>query len=348
MNLSKLRYMGSLILAVKPLFEQTLSIIVCPFCRSELKLNVRRWKKEHIWIGTLICKKCGSSYPIIEGIPNLNPPKTEKTLIGNEYTRVEKYYDHYTSVHDINYHNPELYYMRRMEDRVILLTKPKGVVVDIGCGTGRQTIFLASMSCKVYAVDISRKMLEITRRKIYDLKLQNNVEFIQASADYLPFEKEVFERAYSIFGAFNHALNYKEGFNRLGEILKKGGKTVISVFNQYRLTWWLYSIVTFKTRWIKKALKSKQTYLRHRTGKRRYRAWTHLYTPKEIKQLLKMAGFEKIRIGSILIFFKPVFRYNPQTELKGIKSLFGKIEDKVRWIPPFNGLGTYLIVCAQK
>ena len=340
--------MSSLVLAVKILLEQTLSIIVCPLCRSELKLDVRKWKREHIWIGTLICKKCRNSYPIIKGIPDLKPLNIEKTLLRNEYTRVEKYYDHYTSVHDLNYHNPELCYMRSVEDRVILSTKPKGVVVDIGCGTGRQTIFLASMNCEVYAVDISRKMLEITRRKVYDLELQNKIEFIQASADYLPFQTEVFERAYSIFGAYNHAPNYEEGFNRLGKILRKGGKTVISVFNQYRLTWWLYSIATFKTRWIKKALKSKQTYLRHRAGRRKYRAWTHLYTPREIKQLLKAAGFKKIRIGSILIFFKPEFKYNPQTELGGVKSFLGKIEDKVRWTPPFKGLGTYLIVYAQK
>jgi len=328
--------------------EETLSIIACPFCGNSLTLNVKKRWKEHIWAGVLTCRKCKNSYPIVEGIPNLNLPRTGEKSIKNKYIQVEKYYNNYAAVHDINYHNPELYYMRKVEDHVILLSRPKGIIVDIGCGTGKQTLFLASKCYKVYAVDISRKMLLTTRRKAFNLDLQDKIEFIQASADYLPFQEGVFDRAYSIFGAYNHALNYKEGFNRLGKVLKKDGETVISVLNQYRLTWWFYSILTLKTKWIKKALKSKQTYLRHRVGRRKHRAWTHLYTFNEIKQLLMDAGFRKIYIGSILIFFKPEFKYTPRTELKGMKYLLGKIEDKLRWIAPFNRLGTYLIAWAKK
>ncbi|MHA1722351.1 MAG: methyltransferase domain-containing protein [Candidatus Baldrarchaeia archaeon] len=329
------------------MLEETLSIIACPLCGNDLMLDVKKRKKERVWTGMLTCKKCGNNYPIIEGIPDLNLPRAGGKIT-SKHIQVEKYYDHYAAVHDINYHNPELYYMRKVEDHMILLSKPRGNVVDIGCGTGRQTLFLASMNCKVYAVDISRKMLLTARRKAYSLDLQNSIEFIQASADYLPFQEGVFDRAYSIFGAYNHALNYKEGFNRLGKIIKKGGRTVISVLNQYRLTWWLYSISTFKTNWIKKALKSRQTYLRLRVGRRKYRAWTHLYTFNELKQLLRTAGFRRVYVGSILIFFKPEFKYASQTELKGIKYLLGKVEDKLRWVPPFNGLGTYLIAWAKK
>ncbi len=328
--------------------EETLSIIACPFCGNSLTLDVKKWWKDHIWTGMLTCKKCRNNYPIIEGIPNLNLSRAGKSLIKYKHVQVEKYYNHYAAVHDINYHNPELYYMRKVENHVISLSRPKGTVVDIGCGTGKQTLFLASINCKVYAVDISRKMLSTTRRKAHSLGLQDKIEFIQASADYLPFQEGVFNRAYSIFGAYNHALNYREGFNRLGKILKRNGEAVISVLNQYRLTWWLYSIFTFKTTWIKKALKSKQTYLRHRVGRKKYKAWTHLYTYNEIKQLLREAGFRSIYVGSILIFFKPEFKYTSQTELKGVKYLLGKIEDKLRWVPPFNRLGTYLIVWAKK
>lgn len=330
------------------MLEEALSIIACPLCGNSLTLNVKKWWKEHIWTGMLTCGKCRNSYPILEGIPDLNLPRTGKSLMKYEYVQVEKYYNNYAAVHDINYHNPELCYMRKVENHVILLSRPKGTVVDIGCGTGKQTLFLASMNCKVYAVDISRKMLLTARCKAYSLGLHDKIEFIQASADYLPFQEGVFDRAYSIFGAYNHALNYREGFNRLGKIIKGHGETVISVLNQYRLTWWLYSIFTLKTTWIKKALKSKQTYLRHRIGRKKFKAWTHLYTYNEIKQLLRGAGFRRIYVGGILIFFKPKFEYTSQTELKGMKCLLGKIEDMLRWISPFNRLGTYLIVWAKK
>jgi uncharacterized protein YbaR (Trm112 family) len=56
---------------VKP---DLLEILCCPLCRADLTLVTRRADGAEIVDGTLTCSKCGTEYPIEDGIPNLLPP----------------------------------------------------------------------------------------------------------------------------------------------------------------------------------------------------------------------------------------------------------------------------------
>ena len=49
-------------------------ILCCPMCRGDLKLTPAEHREGEIWTGELVCTKCGTVYPIEEGIPNLLPP----------------------------------------------------------------------------------------------------------------------------------------------------------------------------------------------------------------------------------------------------------------------------------
>ncbi len=51
-----------------------LEILACPICKGDLKLEVFEEKEDEIISGKLICTKCGTEYPIEEGIPNMLPP----------------------------------------------------------------------------------------------------------------------------------------------------------------------------------------------------------------------------------------------------------------------------------
>jgi uncharacterized protein YbaR (Trm112 family) len=54
--------------------ESIMEIIVCPVCKGTLELTVTDRKDGDIVSGSLLCRKCGHSYPIQDGIPNLLPP----------------------------------------------------------------------------------------------------------------------------------------------------------------------------------------------------------------------------------------------------------------------------------
>ncbi len=52
-----------------------MEILACPVCKGELKLEVGVEEGDEVVQGTLVCKKCGVSYPIIDTIPHLLPPE---------------------------------------------------------------------------------------------------------------------------------------------------------------------------------------------------------------------------------------------------------------------------------
>ncbi len=54
--------------------KKLLEILACPICKGDLKLEVFEENEEEVISGKLICTKCGTEYPIEEGIPNMLPP----------------------------------------------------------------------------------------------------------------------------------------------------------------------------------------------------------------------------------------------------------------------------------
>jgi uncharacterized protein len=56
---------------VKP---DLMEILCCPLDQGDLKLVSRRTEGTEVLEGTLTCAKCGTEYPIEDGIPNLLPP----------------------------------------------------------------------------------------------------------------------------------------------------------------------------------------------------------------------------------------------------------------------------------
>lgn len=51
-----------------------MEILCCPLCQGDLRLASRQTSDGEIMEGTLTCTKCGTEYPIEDGIPNLLPP----------------------------------------------------------------------------------------------------------------------------------------------------------------------------------------------------------------------------------------------------------------------------------
>ena len=55
--------------------KDLMEILACPVCKGELVLKVEVEEGDEVVRGTLVCKKCGASYPIIDTIPHLLPPE---------------------------------------------------------------------------------------------------------------------------------------------------------------------------------------------------------------------------------------------------------------------------------
>ncbi|WP_207670176.1 class I SAM-dependent methyltransferase [Acetivibrio thermocellus] len=98
-------------------------------------------------------------------------------------------------------------------------------VMDLGCGTGRHTIYLAQNGYQVFAVDISETGIEVTRAKAEKLNL-TNIEFAQLDMRNLSVDDNLMDAIMCVWtsghGTFEDARkNLKEMYRilRLGEIL---------------------------------------------------------------------------------------------------------------------------------
>ena len=100
-------------------------------------------------------------------------------------------------------------------------------IMDLGCGTGRHSIYLAQLGFKVYATDISQKGLEITKSKAEKLKL-SNIEFKQHDMRSIPFENDSLDGILCVWTTGHGILEDASGnVNEIYRILRPNGVVVI-------------------------------------------------------------------------------------------------------------------------
>jgi len=120
---------------------------------------------------------------------------------------------------------------RKKVVKIIKNQNPK-TVLDIATGTGDLAIMMAKATdAKITGFDLSAGMLEVGRKKIAELNLENRIEMIQGDAEKMPFEDNSFDCITVAFGVRNFE-NLKKGLDEIYRVLKPGGKFVILEFSQ--------------------------------------------------------------------------------------------------------------------
>lgn len=103
------------------------------------------------------------------------------------------------------------------------------IVLELGCGTGRVTIPLASAGFKVTGVDSHRGMLDLAIKKARDVK----IDFVQA--DFTSFKlKTKFDIILMPYNAFQHIHEDRDVtrfFNNLKTHMNKGCRFIMEVMN---------------------------------------------------------------------------------------------------------------------
>ncbi|MBN1766618.1 MAG: methyltransferase domain-containing protein [Sedimentisphaerales bacterium] len=104
---------------------------------------------------------------------------------------------------------------------------PGRKVLEAGCGTGSQTVFLAANSpqADITSMDISPDSLELARQRIDDANI-TNVKFQQGDIFHLPFADSAFDDIFICF-VLEHLPNPLEAVSSLLRILKPGGSLTV-------------------------------------------------------------------------------------------------------------------------
>ncbi len=107
---------------------------------------------------------------------------------------------------------------------------PKGKILDVGCGTGDLSIFLAEKGFEVVGIDYIQKPIDTAREKFGNKKL--NIKFEVRDAFKLDDYKEEFDYVFDDGFLHNLSDEYILLFEKsLKNILKKGGLYIVMGVN---------------------------------------------------------------------------------------------------------------------
>ena len=123
--------------------------------------------------------------------------------------------------------------------------KPGARVAEIGCGSGRATLFMARRGIDLVAVDISLGSLRLARRRASDSK------FVLASNLSLPLLDGVFDAVVSD-GVIHHTPDAYRSFCENARILRSGGTMYVGVYRRKRYYYYLYTYLGPPIRWLEK------------------------------------------------------------------------------------------------
>ncbi len=95
-------------------------------------------------------------------------------------------------------------------------------IIDIATGGGHVAKKLAAYAKDIVAVDLTPEMLAVAKKHLSDAGI-NHVQYVEASAENLPFEDERFDLAVNRIAA-HHFINVTKFLNETYRVLSKEGR----------------------------------------------------------------------------------------------------------------------------
>lgn len=264
------------------------------------------------------------------------------------YSDLEAAFDGVADTYDEHiFGNPMNVWLRNRS--LALMTKqfsPGDVVIEVGCGTGTETIALAKRGVKILATDISSKMLQELSKKAEAFGVNGRIVPIHCR----PYEiwskvkglgYDAVDGAYSTYGAVNTEPRLAEMLVGLHRAIKANGILVLGVWNRFCL----FEMVGYTLR-----ARPSMTVARLRNpvpvGRSRFCVKTNSFSPSSLNLLMDgLFGRESLRGVEILLPPSNLTRYLPPPPLMGIlKRVEVALEPKFPW----NRLGDHFLAVYRR
>lgn len=202
---------------------ETIKAVEVPICTSHFEeseadtpgVDLGRRTETEVMEGALHCKDCALVYPIRDGIPRMMAPGSQHGVgTAHRLTEFDTAYPQW----EANFRD-----LAAPMDAADFLGK---LVLDAGCGFGRHSFFLGRFGAEVVAIDNSVDAVMSTQRNTNG---QGRVHVVQGDLLNPPLRDDVFD-VVQCFGVLHHLDEPKPVFDRLGELLKPGGRMALWVY----------------------------------------------------------------------------------------------------------------------
>jgi ubiquinone/menaquinone biosynthesis C-methylase UbiE len=197
-----------------------------PASGSTLELEASRDDVDEIREGALRSPE-GNRYPIRDGIVDLSFPPT----LADSDERARSFYEGRVEDYDRYLHLTFETFGEKEDDvRESMVARlglePDSCVLEVGCGTGRDSVHIARRipQGRLFCQDISPRMLSACRDRLK--KVSAEVEISVANASYLPFADRTFDAVYQ-FGGVGEFDDIARFFREAVRVTRIGGRIVV-------------------------------------------------------------------------------------------------------------------------
>jgi SAM-dependent methyltransferase len=191
-------------------------LLACPACTGELAAD---------WT----CSRCHRRFEAHEGIPNLRLPDDERT------EAVRRFYEHapfpgyptQESLHALHARAERSPFARLLHEAI----PGDARIVEIGCGTGQMSLYLARADRLVIGADLTRGALLLGAAAARRFGL-DGVRFVETDLRRPGLRAGAFDVVFSS-GVLHHTPNPRAAFARLAQLARPGGTIVLGVYNAF-------------------------------------------------------------------------------------------------------------------
>ena len=244
--------------------------------------------------------------------------------------------------------------MRRIFRQAMLETFPRNSrLLEIGCGTGSEAIWLAGLGYEILATDNSQRMLDQAFSKAQRRQVTEAVDFRKLPAGSVglltnDYGSESFDGAYCHAGALNMEPNLSSVPEQLQALLRPEGRFLCSVVNKASL---------FETVFYSLVLKPRKGF--RRLGNvipvpisrveplNAFVVQSRFYSPNDLKGMFS-PNFTLEALRGMQILLPPA---NLTREYEAFRPLFGVaewIEERLSDRSPFNSWGNHSILTFRR
>jgi len=222
---------------------------------------------------------------------------------------------------------------------------PKGSsILELNAGTGVDAVFLAEQGYKVYATDISEKMISVL---MSNAKAQMSNGLIKAEVssfgEITQINENDFDAVVSNFGGLNCINDFSKLSGDLAAKLKPNGLFIAVVMN--RICPWeiFYYIVTLKFGEAFRRFR-KTGIMADLNGEK---VQTYYFTPGEFTAAFSR-NFTKVKLFSLALNTPPPYLLGIYNRLKPLVKLWMKLDEIFMGIPILNQMGDHFIIVMKK
>jgi deazaflavin-dependent oxidoreductase (nitroreductase family) len=274
---------------------------------------------------------------------DLGPEVSREDLDELIYLDLEAAFDGVAEEYDKHiFGNPINVWLRNRSVALMLRTfRPGQTILEVGCGTGTETLSLAKEGIRVVATDVSSKMLTVLQSKATKSGLDGLITPIHCRPHELV--ESLNERgirtvdgAYSTYGAVNTDPRLPEFFENLHSLIAPGGSLILGVWNKFCA----FEILGYLLK-----AKPAMAFARLRNpvpvGKSRFCVSTNAFSVRTLSNLIRK-DFILRSVHGVGVFLPPsnLTRYLPPAGLmESVKKMEVEFEGRFPW----NRLGDHYL-----